>query len=61
MSTRENLIEEIKHQPEPGLRELRRYMNLLKLQHSTEAQMTGVLADTWEKPGPAPEGDDDKL
>jgi hypothetical protein len=61
MSTREILIEEIKHQPEPVLRELRHYLNFLKLQHATEAPMDSVTADTWEKLGPAPEVDYDKL
>lgn len=61
MSTREILIEEIKHQPELVLRELRHYLNFLKLQRTTEAQTVGVVADTWEKLGPAPEVDYDKL
>jgi hypothetical protein len=55
------LLEEIKRQPEPVLRELRHYLNFLKLQRATEAQMDGVVADTWEKLGPAPELDYDKL
>jgi hypothetical protein len=61
MSTREILIEEIKHQPEPVLCELRHYLNFLKLQYATEAPMDSVVADTWEKLGPAPEVDYDKL
>jgi hypothetical protein len=61
MSTQEILLEEIKRQPEPVLRELRHYLNFLKLQRATEAQMDGVVADTWEKLGPAPELDYDKL
>ena len=61
MSTQEILLEEIKHQPEPVLRELWHYLNFLKLQRATEAQMDGVVADTWEKLGPAPELDYDKL
>jgi hypothetical protein len=61
MSTREILIEEIKYQPEPVLRELWHYLNFLKLQHTTEAQVVGVVADTWEQLGPAPEVDYDKL
>ena len=61
MSTQEILLEEIKHQPEPVLRELRHYLNFLKLQRATEAQMDGVVADTWEKLGPSPELDYDNL
>jgi hypothetical protein len=61
MSTREILIEEIKHQPEPVLRELWHYLNFLKLQCATESPMVGVVADIWEKLGPAPEVDYDKF
>lgn len=57
MSTREILLEEIKHQPEPVLRQLRHYLDFLKCQNQTEATMDGVVADTWEKLGPAPEVD----
>jgi len=55
MSTQEILLEEIKHQPEPVLRELRDYLDFLKRRRETEAPMDGVVADTWEKLGPAPE------
>ena len=61
MSTQEILLEEIKHQPEPVLRELRNYLDFLKRRHEAEAPMDGVVADTWEKLGPAPEVDYDKL
>jgi hypothetical protein len=62
MSTQEILLEEIKHQPEPVLRELRHYLDFLKRQHEGEASMMdGVVADTWEKLGPAPEIDYDRL
>jgi hypothetical protein len=55
MSTQEILLEEIKHQPEPVLRELRHYLDFLKRQHEADASLDGVVADTWEKLGPAPE------
>ena len=48
MSTQEILLEEIKHQPEPVLRELRQYLDFLKRQHATDALMDSVVADTWE-------------
>jgi hypothetical protein len=57
MSTQEILLEEIKQQPEPVLRELRHYLDFLKRQRETEAPMESVVADTWEKLGPAPELD----
>ena len=55
MSTQELLLEEIKHQPEPVLRELRDYLDCLKRRREAEAPMDGVVADTWEKLGLAPE------
>jgi hypothetical protein len=55
MSTQEILLEEIKHQPEPVLRELRHYLDFLKRQHGADAPMDSVVADTWKKLGPAPE------
>jgi hypothetical protein len=61
MSTQEILLEEIKHQPEPVLRQLRRYLDFLKHQRETEPPMDEVVADTWEKLGPAPELDYDQL
>ena len=61
MSTQEILLEEIKHQPEPVLRELRHYLDFLKRQRETEAPLENLVADTWEKLGPAPELDYDRL
>jgi hypothetical protein len=61
MSTQEILLEEIKHQPEPVLRELRHYLDFLKRQRETEAPLDSVVADTWAKLGPAPELDYDQL
>ena len=57
MSAQEILIEEIKRQPEPVLRELLRYMKFLKHQREMEPTMDKVVADTWEKLGPAPDID----
>jgi len=61
MSAQEILIEEIKHQPEPVLREVLRYLKFLEHQRATETQMEDLIADTWEKLGPAPDVDYDKL
>ena len=61
MSSQEILIEEIKRQPEPVLRELLHYIKFLEQQHQMEIPMDGVVADTWEKLGPAPDIDYDKL
>ncbi len=61
MSAQEMLIEEIKHQPESVVREVLRYLKLLEQQRESEAPLDGVIADTWEKLGPAPEVDYDKL
>ena len=61
MSTQEILLEEIKRQPETILRELRQYLDFLKRQHEKDASMENVVADTWEKLGPAPEIDYDQL
>ncbi len=61
MSTQEILLEEIKHQPEAVLRELQHYLDFLKHQRMTEAPMDSLVADTWEKLGPAPDVDYDKL
>lgn len=55
MSSQEFLLEEIKHQPEPVLRELRHHLEFLKRQHKLETTMENVVTDTWEKLGPAPE------
>ena len=61
MSAQEILIEEIKHQPEPVVREMLRYLKSLERQCQTEGTMENVIADTWEKLGPAPEIDYDKI
>jgi hypothetical protein len=61
MSAQEILIEEIKHQPEPVLREILHYLKFLERRRAMETQMEGVVADTWEKLGPAPDVDYDKL
>jgi hypothetical protein len=61
MSAQEMLIEEIKHQPEPVVREILRYLKFLEHQRTNEAPMDGLVAETWEKLGPAPEVDYDKL
>ena len=51
------LMEEIKRQPEPVLREVLRYLKFLENQHEAKMSMDGVISDTWEKLGPAPEVD----
>jgi hypothetical protein len=61
MSSQELLIEAIKHQPEPVLRELRHYLEFLQRQHQAETTMETVVAETWENLGPAPEVDYDRL
>ncbi len=61
MSTQEILLQEIKQQPEPVLRELRQYLDFLKHQRETEVPMDHTVADTWEKIGPAPDVDYDQL
>ena len=61
MSTREFLLEEIKHQPEPVLLQLRDYLDFLKRLSETRTPMENLVADTWEKLGPAPELDYDRL
>jgi hypothetical protein len=61
MSAQEMLIEEIKRQPEAVAREILRYLKFLEHQRETEAPMDGLIADTWEKLGPAPEVDYAKL
>jgi DNA topoisomerase VI subunit B len=60
MSAQEMLIEEIKHQPEEVAREVLRYLKFIERQREMES-MESVVADTWEKLGPAPELDYDKL
>ena len=61
MSAQEMLIEEIKRQPEAVVHEILRYLKLLERQRETEAPLDGLIADTWEKLGPAPEVDYAKL
>ncbi len=61
MSAQEILIEEIKHQPETVVREVLQYLKFRERQRESEAPMESLVADTWEKLGPAPEVDYDKL
>ena len=61
MSAQEMLIEEIKHQPEPVVREILHYLRFLERQRDMETPMDSLIADTWEKLGPAPEVDYDQL
>ena len=74
MSAQEILIEEIKHQPETVAREILHYLKFLERQHAHEnwgdvlpsreveqEKLDILVADTWEKLGPAPEVDYDKL
>ena len=61
MSAQEMLIEEIKHQPETVVREVLHYLKFLERQRTLEAPMDGSIVDTWEKLGPAPEVNYDKL
>ena len=61
MSAQEILIEEIKHQPEPVVREVLRYLKFLERQSEMEAPMDKLVAETWEELGPPPEVDYDKL
>ena len=61
MSAQEMLIEEIKHQPETVAREVLHYLKFLERQREMETPMEILVADTWEKLGPAPEVDYDKL
>ncbi|HEX5222760.1 MAG TPA: hypothetical protein VFZ59_24605 [Verrucomicrobiae bacterium] len=61
MSAQEMLIEEIKHQPESVLREVLRYLKFIERQLEPESSTEDVVVDTWEKLGPAPDVDYDKL
>ncbi len=61
VSVQEMLIEEIKHQPETVVREVWDYLKSLEHQREREAPLNRLVADTWEKLGPAPEVDYDKL
>ena len=60
MSAQETLIKEIKQQPESVAREVLQYLKFIERQREMEA-MENVVVDTWEKLGPAPEVDYDKL
>jgi len=74
MSAQEILIEEIRHKPEPLVREVLHYMKFLERQREEEAwsdvlpsreveqeKLDILVGDTWEKLGPAPEIDYAKL
>ncbi len=61
MSAQEILLEEIKHQPEPVLREVLHYLKFLQQQREEEMPMDNLVADAWEKLGPSPDVDYDKL
>ena len=60
MSAQEMLIEEIKRQPEAVAREVLQYLKFIEYQREMQA-MENAVAGTWEKLGPAPEVDYDKL
>ncbi len=61
MSAQEMLIEEIKHQPESVVREVLRYLKFIEQKRELDAPMDNVVAETWEKLGPAPDVDYDKV
>ncbi len=61
MSAQEMLIEEIKRQPEPVVREILNYLKFLENRRAAETSLENLVADTWEKLGPAPEVDYAKL
>jgi hypothetical protein len=61
MSAQEILIEEIRRQPEPVAREVLHYLKFLERQREMEAPMDSLVADTWEKLGPAPEVNYDQI
>jgi hypothetical protein len=61
MSAQEILIEEIKHQPETVAREVLNFLKFIERRRELESPMDNLIADTWEKIGPAPELDYDKL
>ena len=61
MSAQEILIEEIKRQPEPVVREVLHYLKFLERQHQVETPMDKLVAETWEELGPPPDVDYDKL
>ena len=61
MSAQEALVEEIKRQPEPVLREVLHYLKFLERQRASEAPMDKLVSQTWEELGPPPDVDYDKL
>ena len=61
MSSQEMLIEEIKRQPELVAREILHYLKSLEQQRQPEIPMDNLVADTWEKLGPAPDVDYDRI
>ena len=61
MSAQEILIEEIRRQPEPVVREILHYLKFLERQREMEGPMDSLVADTWEKLGPAPEVNYDQI
>ena len=61
MSTRELLLEELRDQPEQVLRDLRKHLQHLTGQSNRLVAMDEITSDTWEKIGPAPDVDYDKL
>jgi hypothetical protein len=61
MSAQEILIEEIKRQPETVAREVLHYLKFIEHQRELESPMDGVIADTWDKLGAAPEVNYDQL
>ena len=60
MSAQEILIEEIKRQPEPVVREVLHYLKFLERQREVEDPMGKLVAETWEELGSPPEVDYDK-
>lgn len=61
MSAQEILIEEIKHQPETVAREVLNFLKFIERRRALESPMDNLIADAWEKIGPAPDLDYDKL
>lgn len=61
MSAQEMLIEEIKLQPESVAREVLRYLKFIEQQRKQDSSMEKVVAESWEKLGPAPDVDYDKV
>ena len=61
MSVQEILIEEIRRQPVPLVREVIHYLKVLERQRESESPMNSLVADTRETLGPAPDVDYEKL